>query len=417
MSDRHRSVGSSAAASGTGSDASEAIDRLASAIEGYETVADRIEREGEDAVERGAEAYRNARQLLDHYEDRATGTGRENFKAYVQLEGQFATLVGNLPDELADSGPFESARDAIDKRRLSERDFERARDALAPAEEYADLVEEREAAREALADARKAANRHCSDLEEEIERRERLLELADVDLDAPVERLREPIATYDEAVREAFAEYRSSAPARELFAFLERTRWFPLVPFDRPPEDVREYVESNDAGELTVPELLEYAEYSRSKLSHHVDDADALKRQVATRRTYLQRIDAEPLTIDWPPAPAAELRYRIRELRPLVARIAREVVSDSEPPRNGERRPGGAVSGDEVVGLLREIRDLTRDPDYDRLQTAATAREGLSDEERDRLAEGGVEEELTSLRRERERIDAALERAASALDR
>ncbi len=376
-----------------GEESEATLDRLEDAIARRERVDGRIDAlGGEDDVERGAEAYRQAEKLLDHYADRATGTGRENFAAYVQLEGQFGQLVENLPEDLVNRDAFEDAWETIDKRRLSAEDFERASDALEPAHQYVERLDEREAARTELREARKAATSRIEAIDDEIDRLERLQELASVDLDAPVDRIREPIAAYNESIEDAFATYRSSASAREVFDFLDRTRWYPLVPFERPPADLREFVASNPAGESTIPKLLEYAEYSRSKLAHHVDDADELKRQVATQRTYLDRLDAEPLTLSWPPTPAAQLRYAIRERRPLVARIADDVTTDDDP-----------------VALLRTVRTLTRDPDYDRLQTAATARADLTANERSRLADGRIEVDLEALRREREQLRTTLE--------
>ncbi|MFU8870022.1 Na+/H+ antiporter subunit E, partial [Natronococcus sp.] len=217
--------------------------------------------------------------------------------------------------------------------------------------------------------------------------RERLLELANADLGAPVERLREPIERYDELIREAFREYRLEASAREVFALLERSRWYPFIAFELPPDDLERFVLERPAGEYTIPELLEYADYSRSKLSHYVEDADELKRTVATQRTYLEGIDGEPLTVGWPPGPAGLLERRTREFRPFVDRVADE----------------------ETVVALREVRALARDDEYDRLQTAAQAVEQLTADERERLREGRVEAELESLRTERERLEAALD--------
>ncbi|WP_255192807.1 DUF7118 family protein [Natronobeatus ordinarius] len=365
----------------------EPVARLERARERLAALEAEIDDHGEQTVEAAAQAYRNAAKLLDDYVDRATGTGRENFAAYVQLEGQFAALVDGLPDDLYRRDAFEAALDAIDKRRLSEDDFERAEAALEPAEAFSRLLADREAAREELEEARKAARLRLRELEAEIADRERTLELATVDLDAPVERLREPIEAYNDAVREAVTDYVASASAREVFALLERSRLYPLVEFERPPEDLRAYVSESPAGESTIPELLEYADYSRSKLDHLVEDADALKRNVATRRTYLTGIDAEPLTIPWPPADAATLRFQVRERRPFVARVADE----------------------DVIAILRTIQELTYDPDYDRLQTAAVAIDQLSEDERERLADGRLEDELESLRRERTAIGAALE--------
>lgn len=110
---------------------------------------------------------------------------------------------------------------------------------------------------------------------------------------------------------------------------------------------------------------------------------------MATQQTFLDGIDAEPLTIPWPPGEAGALRHRVRECRPFVERVADE----------------------DAVAKLRSIRRLTTDPDfeYDRLQTAAQAVARLSADERERLADGRVADELESLRRERERLEEALE--------
>ncbi|SDR43365.1 DUF7118 family protein [Natronobacterium texcoconense] len=363
------------------------LESLEAARNRYEKARRRIEEEGGEAVEDAADAYRSATDLLDSYVDRATGTGRENFKAYVELEGKFASLVENLPEDLQSRAAFEDALDSIDKRRLSESDFEKAHAALEPAERYDELLREREDAREQVAEARKDASRRLGAIDDELDERERLLELANADLDAPVERLREPIEAYNEAIREAVTEYRLEASAREVFALLERSRWYPFVGYEHPPEDLREYVETSSDGEYTIPELLEYADYSRSKLEHYVEDADVLKRRVATQRTFLDNVDAEPLTIEWPPGPAGELRRRTREYRPFVER----------------------VGGGELVERLRDVRTLTYDDEYDRLQTAAQAVAQLTPEERERLTDGRVADELEALREERERLEEALE--------
>ena len=393
MAEQRTPAGESARASDEGdpiADARAARERLRAAQNERERVRERIDAEGEAAVETAAEAYRNAHSLLDHYDDKAIGSGRATFQAYVNLETKFVSLVDSLPEDLEARDAFEAAWDALNKSRLAERDFERARTALEPAERYPELLDAREEAAAEYRAARTAANRQREALKSEKARLERLLELASVDLDAPVERLREPIEAYNEAIRAAFEEFLQTASAREVFAFLERAEWQFLVPFESPPQDLQGYVEENPAGEHTISELLEYAEYSRSKLAHHVDDADALKRQVATQRTYLVRLDGEPLTVEWPPPEPVTLRYQLRDRRPLAER----------------------VGGQEAVDRLRTIRDLTHDPEYDRLQTAAVAAERLSPDERETLSDGRIEDELAAVREERDRLDAALEEAA-----
>jgi hypothetical protein len=347
-----------------------------------------VEERGEARLERIRAGYDEATGLLDRYADTATGSGGENFRAYVQFQEEFTTFVEGLDDDLPYREAFENALDAVDKRRLNEGDFEAARDAIAPAREAAALLERRADAREAYREARRAALKRRSTLEDEIADRERLLELGAADLDAPIEELREPIEAYNDAVRDAFETFRETTPSREVVAFAVTAERFPLVDVPRPPEELRTYLEQEDTGEEPIPKLLEYAEYSRSKLDHYVDDPGKLKRRVATHQTYLGRLDGSALTIEWPPRQAEAVRMRCDELISLVSRFA----------------PG------DVVATLREVRERTRDEDrFETLRNAAVAIEELGQDERERLRSGAVESELRSRREEREAIEAALE--------
>jgi len=275
----------------------------------------------------------------------------------------------------------------VDQRRLSESDFVAARQALGPAEELADVLAREREAHAGLREAEREAKRRLQALDDAIAERERLVELGEADLDAPVERLREPVEDYDDAVVAAFTEYRTDVSARELLEFAASAAHYPLVDVQAPPADLVEYVESHEAGRETVPRLLELADYSRSKLDHYVDDPTALKRAVATRQTYLDRLDGSALQLDWPPGPAAALRRQCEERITLVSRIADE----------------------DVVATLRTVRELTWDDEYERLRTAAVALDELDAEGRERLASGSVADELADLRAERETLQAAVD--------
>ncbi|UTF53824.1 DUF7118 family protein [Natronosalvus rutilus] len=364
--------------------ARERLERASERLEAAKTAID--EAGGRETVETGADAYRSAASLLDRYVDLATGTGRETFKHYINLEGEYSTLVEDLPADLPHREAFEASFEAVDKRRLHESDFESAESALGPAERFVDLLQEEAAAEEEVTLARKAATDQLDALEDEISDLQRLRSLADADLEAPVDRLRDPIEAYNESIREAFESFLYDRSARTVFDLLERSRLRPFVDFETPPPELREYVEDNDAGTYSIPELLEYAEYSRSKLDHYVDDPDELKRRIATRQTYLERIDATPLTLSWPPADATTLRYAIRDRRPLVERIG----------------------GQELVEGLLAVRERTYDDDYDRLQTAANALDQLSATERERLQRRDIDAELEGIRDAREELEAAL---------
>ncbi|WP_123621918.1 hypothetical protein [Halorubrum sp. CSM-61] len=329
---------------------------------------------GRDRVETAADAYRRAHRVLDGYEEDAVGTG--DFGSYVQFRGEFGEAVDADDDALA-ADAFAAADEAVDKRRLSESDFDAARDALEPAGEFVELLDARDDALDEYRAARKAAREARKALDARLEELREVAEMADADLDADVDRIRDPIESYNDAVREAFDEFYTSASAREAFSFLDRADGTPFVDADVPPTDLREYVDEYDAGEEPLPTLLEYADYSNSKLEHYVDDPGALRTAVAVHRTYVERLDAEPLTVDWPPARGDELAYEIDELIPLVARVA----------------------DDETVAALRSVRDLARGEEYERLRRAAAVRDALDEPELELLADGTIDDRIRAAER------------------
>jgi len=367
------------------SDSEDHVDRLRAAREDLADARAAVEEAGEARLRTVRDAYREATDLLDRYEGRATGTG--DFAAFVEFQEAFVELVEGLDDDLPAREAFEEANDHLDQRRLDEDDFERAREMLQPAADYVALLSDREAAQERYETARRDASQRLRELADRIDHLERLQRLGEADLDAPVERLRDPIESYNDAVVDAWTEFRREASAREVFRVVEASRAYPLAAFRQPPSGLRSYVETQPAGEESIPTLLEYADYSASKLSHYVDDPGALRTRVSTGRTYLERLDAEPLTVSWPPPSADRLRYRASELVSVVARFAPE----------------------DVVARTRRLRRLPDEVAYERLRETALARDELDDEERDRLERGAVEAELAAARDERNRLADALD--------
>jgi len=363
----------------------EAVDRLTAAADERERARERVEAVGEDRLRRCREAHDDLAGLLDEYEDRATGSG--DFEAFIEFQGRVATLAEELPEDLPERDTFEEIDEFLQQRRLTEDDFATARRKLDAIAETTARLDDWERAREQFREAGRAARKRLDAVADRIDECERLQRLGEADLDAPVERLREPIAAYDDAVSAAFDSYRGDAPAREVLETVARADAYPLVGYRSPPPELLAYVREHEPGTEPIPRLLEYADYSRSKLDHYVADPDALKRAVATRQTYLRRLDAEPVTVGWPPPPAAELPWRCRAYRSVADRFADE----------------------SVVAKLRRVRRLARREDYERLRESALARAELSERERERLASGAVADELDDLRAEREAIEAALD--------
>ncbi|WP_049969230.1 DUF7118 family protein [Haladaptatus cibarius] len=343
-----------------------------------------VSEHGKTRIEAVADAHDRAMKLLSRYEGKATGTG--DFKSFVEFQGQFADLVENLPDDLPARESFERAEDISDKRRLSEDDFDRIRQTLEPADEIASSLDERREAKKRYHDVRRSVADRIAELDDKIDDLERLQELGEADLDAPTEELREPIQAADDAISSAFVAFKRDSSARGVMHFLTATEQYPLVEFDSPPEELRSHLLENKVGEKSIPDLLQLARYSRSKLDHYVSDPAELKRAVSTNETYLDRLDADPLLIGWPPAPANELRWWCEEAIRVADRFA----------------PA------EAVARLREVQRLTHDSRFDTLRIAAQARAELTDEERERLARGAVEDKLRQIRERKTELNDAL---------
>jgi hypothetical protein len=376
-----------AAGEGLGTEpVADVLDELADARAAYEDATAAVTDHGEARLEQVADALDRARGLLDRYEGDATGTG--DFQAYVEFQGAFESLVEGLPEDLPGRAAFERANDYVDQRRLSVDDFEDARAALADVESYTELLQDRETAAAAVNDARHAARRRLSTVEERIEGLERLQRFGDADLDAPTEAITEPIAAYDDAVREAFETFLTETPAREVLSTVAETTHYPLVSFQSPPPELQQYLTDSPVGEESIPTLLAYESYSASKLDHYVPDAGQFNARVSVHRAYLDRLGPAPLVVGAPPPAAGVLRARGEELVSVTAKFAPE----------------------SVVARARQLPRIARRDDYERLRTAVRAETELDDEERERLQSGAVETELARLRDARDRLSTALDR-------
>jgi len=387
------------ATTAAGTPAEDAVADLKAAFEEYQTVDDEIDEIGEQNIEAAADGYRNATRLLDSYEEDAVGTG--DFGSYLKFQSQFLSLVEALPDAAMAAEGFQRASDRMDKRRLNEKDFTYAREAIAPASEATELLERREKALERYRSARHDAKTRKKTLDAERKRLDRLQTLGDVDLSVSVEPLREPIDAYNEAVSEAFETFRKTQPARELFDLLERAADRPLVGVDRPPRELAEYINSAPAGDEPLSTLREYAEYSPSKLEHYVEDPGALRTNVAVHQTYLDRLGPEPLLVEWPPAEAGVLRARLDELASILRRLDRAVAADNDGSDVDEPT-------EPIESHRRRLARLTRRELYSRLRDIAVARAELDDEEVDLVASGQIAAEYEAVSQGIDAIDAAL---------
>jgi len=372
----------------TATDDPAVVNRLRDTRAAREDARDAVEDVGRDRLVALRDALDETHRLFDQYEERATGTG--DFESYLAFQDDLVAFVENLPEDLPERDVFEGWLEDFKKRRLSTSDFERARDDLTAARDLVDRLDQLETARNDHRQAVSDAKERRSDLRDRIQHLERVRELGDADLDAPVDDLRDPIDAYNDAVQSDFQQYLDDAPVRAVLDIFDRATAFPLVDVASPPEDLAHYVESHAVGTDPVPRLLELAGFSRSKLQHFVDDPASFKRVVGGNRTYLDGLSADPFTLDWPPGEASLVARRVDELISLVGRFADE----------------------DAVARLRDVQQLARTDRFDDIRRAAIARDELTAEDRDRLRSGAVEDDLADAKRELQAVRDALDEYA-----
>ena len=363
------------------------VEALQAARRELEAAREQVAAVGEADLERLEDAHAAFTTLLDRYEDRASGSG--DFQAFVKFQEELEQFTDGLPSDLPERETFEEIDDRLQKRRLTDADFDWARERLGPVEDLIDRLDRRSRAKRQVAQAEGDVQDAIRETKARIDRLETVRSLGEADLDAPVEQLRAPVDRYNEHVRDAVQDFRRSGPAREVLSVLYDARNFPLVPVRAPPTDLREYLETEPVGTETIPTLLEYVDYSRSKLEHYVDTPATFSRVVGGNRTYLDGIGATAFTVEWPPPAANRLRYRGRELITMLSRFA----------------PAATIEH------LRTVLERARGaPErYEALRHAARAREELSEPERERLAAGEVEADLEAARERLATLRAALE--------
>lgn len=362
------------------------VDQLKSAREDLDRAEERVADVGESRLRDLDEAHERLTSLFGRYEERATGSG--DFQAFIQFQEAMAELVEDLSNDLPEREVFEDVDERMQKRRLTERDFEAARDRLAPVEDLIARLDERNEAAGRVRSLERQVRDAIHEVRQEIDRLETVKELGEADLDAPVADLRDPIAAYNDSVRKAFERFRTTEPARSVIGLIDTAQQYPLLSVQSPPADLLEYLRRAEVGTEPIPTLVEYTEYSRSKLQHYVDSPATFQRIVGGNRTYLDRLDVDPLTVEWPPPDPATLRWRADELVSMLDRFA--------PP--------------ETVQALETVLAKARaEEEYRRLRRAARARAELTDEERERLAAGTIEDQLVAARERLDALESALD--------
>lgn len=348
-----------------------------------------------DTVEEvGAEPLRNAANLKSRFdaavrEYRDSATGRDDFGSYVEFRS-IATAVEEAveEDEVYGEDSFLQAAERFDRRTIREKHFDRAEEDLADVEAAVEDLGQAERLQDEVAGMRHRLRRRLDELEDEkdelLGELEQVKEYEDVD----AEELVGLVDEYDRRVKQEFQEFRERASAADVVRVGARAGELPLV--DDQPVDVDDARTLEDvAGDRTVEQVLEMADHSRSKLEHYVDDAVEFRRAVP--RSFLESFDGSAFEIGFD-EPADVVRYEAPELRKVVQGFADE----------------------DVVDLLRRIRRLAMDDEYEEMRRAHQAA-GELDPESLRRRVDEVEEEMETVETRLEEVEDAVTRAEELL--
>jgi hypothetical protein len=136
------------------SDVDALVDVLVDAHRELERTRRRVDEVGEDALQDLRDRYEELTALFDRYEERVTGDG--DFQTFIEFQGKVAEFTEELPEEARHRDVFEDVDDLLQQRRLTESDWERVRERLAPVWRDVERLTDREEARDAYRDARYA---------------------------------------------------------------------------------------------------------------------------------------------------------------------------------------------------------------------------------------------------------------------
>lgn len=345
-----------------------------------ETATASVEAVGEDTARDTKRYYDRLVDLMDRYEESATGTGE--FQEYVAFQDALADLLSDLDRAtVTDRAAFEDALDRFERRIIREKDFRRARADLEAVRDVAEAVETADRLRRRLANDRGRLSSRLRNLEHERSRIVRHIDELESVSDVDPEPLVTAVREYNDRVRDEFTTFREEAAAIEVARVGFKARLFPLA--EVPPirdEDAIEVLASSGLGSESVPTVLEYAGYSDSKLSHYVDRPRWLREHLPVSWFETVNGDAFAIALD---TDAGVLCHRA----PALAKVI-----------EGFANP-------ETIARLRRLRDMAVDGSYERMRRAH------------RLAENRATTDVEAARRELSAVEEAIERVERAIDR
>lgn len=343
----------------------------------------RIEELGPGRLDRVEFLLSELKGLVREYEDKD-----RTFKTHRSLRMTLDRLARRIQKSYENEEIGEEV-EHFDKALVHARDWhwKDTRRALEPLEEIAGLRDERNRVEKEIRRQKKARRKKRRELEE---RARRLRSLRDTRLDPGAEEyihsIQERLDRVNERIVGVLDALVSNAPTREVIRLLGDVGIRPELGLPRAPDKsgLMGFLGSHPVGNEPIYRVLEYADYSDSRLSHYVDRPREFKDAMSANLAYLEKItDIRRLAPKLQVEPGGMLARRLSALTSLVSRAGSLVEKDTS-------------------GLVQELREMRREVlsgEYARHFSSYRRIQRLSQEERRLVEAGAVEDELAEVER------------------
>lgn len=345
----------------------------------------RIEDIGLEKAKKTHDFYSELSETMEEYREDAVGTG--DFETYVEFQGILDDLlqrINNSQNEVYRAEDFERVIDGFEKRVIRESDFRRAESRLADVRELAETIDRVREIEKELRYEKGRLERRKSELESRLKRVGRKIDTAKGVSDIDPSPLISIIESYNSSVETDFEEFYNSAPSIKVARLGEKARDLPLADIKPLDKETVEILRRTGMGQKTVSEVLEYADYSNSKLSHYIERPDEFRRNVS--QTWFKLLSADDFKISVE-TPQNLIKHKVPELIRIVDEFGSE----------------------ETVRRLREIHSVAEKGEY-----APMRRAYLSEKETGDKGLEDLQEEKRDIESEIDEIESKIDEIESA---
>ncbi|MDY6765077.1 MAG: hypothetical protein SV377_05240 [Halobacteria archaeon] len=345
----------------------------------------RIEDIGLEKAKKTHDFYSELSETMDEYREDAVGTG--DFETYVEFQGILDDMLERVKknqDEIHRPEDFERVIDDFEKRVIRESDFRHAESTLSDVRELSETIDRINEIEKELRYEKGKLERRKSELESRLKSIKRKIDTAKGVSDIDPSPLVSLIESYNSSVETDFEEFYNNAPAIKVARIGEKARDFPLADIKPLDKETVRILERTGMGRKTVSEVLEYADYSDSKLSHYIDKPEEFRRNVS--QTWFKLLSADDFKISVE-TPQNLIKHKVPELVRVV----------------------GEFGSDETVRKLREIHSIAERGEYAPMRRAYLSEKETGDKNLEDLQEEkeDIESEIGEIKSKIDEIESA----------